>query len=490
MSGYSAIEVVTYVLLGIPLVAAASSALIQPPNLREGITLTLSAAFFINVLNLFFLAVKGLAGPVTLAVFENGLSIEFLVDPLGVIFAMISSFLWFVTSLYSIGYMRANAEAHQGRFYAFFALAIFAALVIAMAGNLLTVFIGYELLTLSTFPLVIHHGTPEARKAGRVYLAILLSTSLTFFAVAVIWTWLIAGTTDFTVGGILKDKCPPAIAGVLLALYVFGVAKAAIMPVHRWLPAAMVAPSPVSALLHAVAVVKAGVFVLIKILIYVFGLGYLRDMIGQNWWAGAWLTYLSGTTILLASVMALRQDNLKRMLAYSTISQLSYIIMAASLLSSFGMVAASFNIVAHAFGKISLFFAAGAIATASGRRNISQLAGIGWQMPWTMGAFSVGAFSMVGIPLVAGFVGKLYLLLGVVEARHWFALSVVIISTFLSAAYYLPVILKAFAPASKKPARREAPFIMLVAMMVTASATVALFLFPDIFLWLGSLLVE
>jgi multicomponent Na+:H+ antiporter subunit D len=488
---FASVEFITLLLLAIPLVAAVSSVVIKQPNLREGITLTLATVCFVNVANLFFLAVRGLAGPVRVATFENGLSIEFLVDPLGVIFALVASGLWLVSTVYSIGYLRANAEQNQDRFYSFFALSIFATLGIAMAGNLLTLFLCYEALTLATYPLVTHHGTAEARRAGRVYIATLLGTSLAFFVVAIVWTWLIAGTLDFTVGGILKDKCPPHIAGILLLLFVFGSAKAALMPLHRWLPAAMVAPAPVSALLHAVAVVKAGVFTIVKIIVYVFGTENLKGLIAQDWWAGGWLPYVAGITIILASIAALRQDNLKLRLAYSTVSQLGYVVMAVSLLSSFAVVAASFHIVAHALGKITLFFAAGAIYTVTHKTKVSELNGIGHTMPWTMAAFALASLSMIGVPPLAGFVSKVYLLMGIFETRHWFALGVVIISTLLNAAYFMPILWRAYKkPAAKGAVVKEAPTLMVVAMVLTAGASVLLFLMPDIFLWLASLLVE
>jgi len=483
------IELVILFTLFMPLVGAVFSVATKNKKLREICLLVVSGALFINMINLFSLGAKGALPPVVITDIMPGLSLTFFIDPLGILFGLVASFLWIVTTVYSVGYMDGNKEAHQPRFFAFFAISIFAAIGIAFAGNLLTLFLFYEILTLCTFPLVTHHGTLEAKKSGRTYLGILLGGSIVFFLPAMIWTYHLAGTLDFDVGGILNGKITPLSAGFLLLLFTFGVGKCAVMPLHRWLPAAMVAPTPVSALLHAVAVVKAGVFTFVKIIIYIFGAENLRGLIDQNWFAGGWLVYLAGTTILLASIVALRQDNLKKMLAYSTISQLSYVIMAAAILAPKSLIAAGFHIAAHAVGKITLFFAAGSIYTASHKKNISQLDGIGKRMPYTMAAFTIGAISMIGLPPAVGFLSKYYMLVGAFENGQFFAISVIILSTLLNAAYFLPIIFKAFFGVEKRPKNfkphGEAPTRIVIALSITSALTLGLFLFPDIFLWLS-----
>jgi multicomponent Na+:H+ antiporter subunit D len=383
--------------------------------------------------------------------------------------------------------MRGNNEAHQTRFYVCFAGALASAVGIAFSGNLLTLFLFYEALTLITYPLVTHHGTPEAVRAGRVYLGLLVGTSIAFLLVAIIWTWHIAGSIDFTAGGILRGKASNAVIGVLLALYVFGIGKAAVMPVHRWLPAAMVAPTPVSALLHAVAVVKAGVFSVLKIVIYVFGVDAIAGVKSVDW-----LPFISGFTIIAASVVALRSDNLKRRLAYSTVSQLSYVVLAAALLTPLSIVGAALHIATHALGKITLFFAAGAIYTAAHKTEVSQLDGIGRRMPWTMAAFTVGALSLIGIPPAAGFVSKWFIISGALAGGHYLALAVLIASTLLNAAYFLPIVHAAFFRAPddgrenhERHEHGEAPWPMVVALTVTAAMTVAFFFLADLPLKLG-----
>ena len=459
------------------------------PNLREAITLFTAAMLLVVVLTLLPLVMAGARPSLVLFSLLPGLNIAFQVEPLGMLFALIASGLWIVNSLYSIGYMRGNKEAHQTRFFVCFALAIAATMGIAFSGNLFTLFIFYEVLTLSTYPLVTHAGTEKARDGGRVYLGLLLSTSTVFLLPALVFIWYIAGSTDFTVGGILADKLKPGELAVLLGLCVFGIGKAALMPFHRWLPAAMVAPTPVSALLHAVAVVKAGVFSVVKVIVYVFGVDTLATAGATNW-----LVAVAGFTIITASVVALTADNLKRRLAYSTISQLSYVTMAAALLAPLSLVGAVVHIAAHAVGKITLFFAAGAIYTAAHKTEVSQLDGIGRRMPWTMGAFAIAALSMIGLPPAAGFISKWYMLSGAMASQHWLAVTVIVLSTLLNAGYFLPIVYRAFfvAPPADPHGHPhgEAPLLMVIALTATAAATVLLFFFPDVPLTLARQMIN
>jgi multicomponent Na+:H+ antiporter subunit D len=361
----------------------------RQPNLREAVTLATALALFASVLGLLPAVLAGARPRLVALEMFPGIALAFSVEPLGMLFALVASGLWIVNSIYSIGYMRGNREAHQTRFYACFALALAATMGVAFSANLLTLYLFYEALTLVTWPLVTHRGDAEARSGGRIYLGILLGTSIVFLLPAIIVTWAVTGTLEFSPGGILRGAgLSNAAIGGLLALYMFGIGKAALMPVHRWLPAAMVAPTPVSALLHAVAVVKAGVFAVVKVIVYVFGIEALSAVRAADW-----LPTVAGFTIIAASIVALRSDNLKRRLAYSTVSQLSYVVLAASILAPLSVVGAAFHIAAHAVSKITLFFAAGAIYTAAHKTEVSQLDGIGRRMPWTMGAFAIGALS-------------------------------------------------------------------------------------------------
>jgi multicomponent Na+:H+ antiporter subunit D len=464
------------------LVPAAGAALIAAagrwPNLREAVTLTTSVALFAVVLALLPCVLDGERPQLFVLEMLPGIAIGFRIEPLGMLFALVASGLWIVNSVYSIGYMRGNEELHQTRFYVCFALALGATMGVALASNLLTLFLFYEMLTFITWPLVTHHGGKEARSGGRVYLGLLLGTSMALLLPGIVATWAYAGTLEFTPGGILRDAgLSGAALGGLLALYMFGIGKAALMPVHRWLPAAMVAPTPVSALLHAVAVVKAGVFAVVKVIVYVFGVGVLSGVRAADW-----LPAVAGFTILAASIVALRADNLKRRLAYSTVSQLSYVILAASLLAPLSVAAAALHIATHAVGKITLFFAAGAIYTATGKTEVSQLDGIGRRMPWTMGAFAIGALSLIGIPPAAGFLSKWLMFQGAATAGHWTAFAVLTLSTLLNAAYFLPIVHAAFLrePRPEEPAHGEAPWTMVAAMTVTAAATLVLPFFMSV----------
>lgn len=461
------------------------------PNLREAVTLATSVLLFAVVVSIYLGYRNGVEYNLTLFEIIPGITFSFSLEPLGMIFALVASFLWIVTSIYSIGYMRGNKEHHQTSFYTFFAVALSFTMVIAFAANLFTLFIGYEMLTLSTYPLVTHHGDKEAKKGGRTYLGILLTTSIGFFLVAILWTWVLTGTLDFRYGGILAGRASDGVVAVLFLLYMYGVGKAALMPVHRWLPAAMVAPTPVSALLHAVAVVKAGVFTVVKIIVYIFGIESIGERASANWLTGGWLVYMAGATVLLASYVALKEDNLKRRLAYSTISQLSYVVMAAAMYTKAALVAAAFHIAAHAFGKITLFFAAGSIYTASKKKKVSELSGIGKKMPWTMAAFTVGALSMVAVPPTAGFITKWNMLSGATATGNLFVLVVLVLSTVLSAMYLLqPAIAAFFGKGEKGEKHGEAPWPIVVAITVTAAGTIALFFYPNVFLGLAQALAE
>ncbi len=457
------------------------------PNLREAITLTIAVALLLVVASLAPQVLAGERPSVVLFSMLPGLSIAFTVEPLGMLFSLIASSLWIVNSIYSIGYMRGNNEKHQTRFYACFAIALACAIGIAFAGNLLTLFLFYEALTISTYPLVAHKGDAATIRSARVYLGILLTTSIVLLLPAIIFTYIITGTLDFTPDGIMAGKLDGPMVGVLLGLFVFGIGKAAVMPVHRWLPAAMVAPTPVSALLHAVAVVKAGVFTITKVIVYIFGVDFLFSQPSS-----AWLVYVAAFTIIAASVVALRQTNLKRLLAYSTIAQLSYVVMATAVLKPLSEIGAAIHMVAHAFGKITLFFAAGAIYTASKKTEITQLHGIARRMPWTMAAFTIGALSMIGVPPTAGFVSKWYILAGSFEADNYVALFTIIASTVLNAAYFLPIVFWAwFAKEDVPPAKPhgEAPAAIVVALTITAALTLAFFFFNQPALQLEAQLV-
>ncbi|MEE4313611.1 MAG: monovalent cation/H+ antiporter subunit D family protein [Desulfofustis sp.] len=404
----------------------------------------------------------------------SGLTIAFAIEPLGMLFALVAGYLWLVTTVYSIGYMRGHKEEKQTRFFACFAVAISSVMGIAFSANLFTLFIFYEILTLSTYPLVTHSGTIKAKLGGRVYLGVLLTTSILFLLLAIIGTWFVTGSLDFRDGG-LFDSSTLGAAAVLLPLYIFGIGKAAIMPFHRWLPAAMVAPTPVSALLHAVAVVKAGVFSVLKICVYVFGLDTLRQLPTTDY-----LLYLAAVTVLLASIVAMRQDNLKARLAYSTVSQLSYITIGALLATSAGVVGGAMHIAMHAFGKITLFFCAGAIMVAAHKTEISQMRGLGRQMPITMIAFFIGSLSIIGLPPTGGTWGKWFLMIGALDAGQGVIMAVLMISSLLNIAYLLPIPIRAFYPnddVERPTGIKEAPLPSLVALSVTAAGCIVLFFF-------------
>ncbi len=402
-----------------------------------------------------------------------GLSITFHLEPLGLVFALLASSLWIVTTIYSIGYMRGNSEKNQTKFYVFFTFSIASTMGIAFAANLFTLFLFYEALTLCTYPLVTHKKTNDAQTGGRTYLGILLGTSILFFLPAIIITWSNARTLDFIEGGILDGNITGLSSVLLFTLFMFGIGKAALLPFHRWLPAAMVAPTPVSALLHAVAVVKAGVFSILKISIYIFGIDFLASQHISNL-----ILWVAVATMLIASIIALTKNNFKARLAYSTISQLSYIVIGASLASPIAALGGALHMVTHAFGKITLFFCAGAIYTATKFTEIKQFDGLGRQMPFTFTAYLVATLSIIGLPPLVGSWSKWFLMEGTISTQNYIVLFAFGVSTLLNCAYLLPVALRAFFKSNNEPSRiKEAPLACVIPLCITAFCTLLLFFY-------------
>ncbi|WP_428410064.1 proton-conducting transporter membrane subunit [Hyphococcus sp.] len=478
--------------LALPLVGCLAIWLLdKSPNLREAATLITGGLLLVLALIVFASVGEGARPGFVLLEVIDGLPIAFQAEPLGAMFGVIASGLWLVNSVYSIGYMRGHGEEHQTRFFMSFAVAISAAMGVAFAANLFTLFIFYEVLTLSTFPLVTHYGDEKARKGGRIYLGVLMATSIGLLLPAIVWTYAITGTTEFTEGGIMAAHAEAVgpIAGVLLGLYAFGIGKAALMPVHPWLPNAMVAPTPVSAFLHAVAVVKAGVFSVLKVAVYIFGIDFLRE-------TGASIPFMwiAAISILLASAIAMNQDNLKARLAYSTVSQLSYVTLGAMLATSMGVMGGAMQIAAHALGKMTLFMCAGAIYVAHHKSLISEMRGLGRVMPFTFGAFFLGAISIIGLPPMAGSWPKFFLMLGAADAGQLAIIAVLMVSSILNVVYLLSIPVQAFylkpAEAGEKPqgaegasiqwgALKEAPILCLLPPLFTAAGAFLLFFFAD-----------
>ena len=446
------------------------------PNLREGVTLVTAVTLFALVASVAF----GDPAPVEVTLIEllPGLTLGLHNETLSILFAMVASGLWIVTSVYAIGYMRGNKERHQTRFYACFAIALCGAVGVAFSSNMLTLFVFYEVLTLSTYPLVAHKEDEKAKRGARVYLGILLATSIGLLLPALIATWQLAGTVDFVAGGVMAGSVDPAIGALLRVLFMYGIGKAALMPFHRWLPSAMVAPTPVSALLHAVAVVKAGVFTVLKVAIYLFGLDYLGEL-----WSTELVLYVAVFTFLAASLVAMQQDNLKARLAYSTVSQLSYIVAAAMLVSDLAALGGAMHIVMHAFGKITLFFCAGAIYIATRKTEISQMDGLGRRMPFTFAAFFLGALCVIGVPPMGGIWSKWYLFSGAYDAGQVLVVAAFVLSTLLNIAYLVPPVVRAFllpaADGDERPGLREAPAMCVVPLCFTALACVAMFFLAE-----------
>ena len=444
------------------------------PNIRESVSITTGVITLFFTLTIFTAVGAGERPSVEIVQMLPGLSIAFKVEPLGALFGLIASGLWIVNTFYSIGYMRGHGAHGQTRFYMAFCVAIPAALGIAYSGNLLTFFLFYEALTLSTFSLVTHERDDAAKAGGRIYLGILMGTSIGLLLPGVVWVYALTGTTDFVAGGIMGEVFAnmPLIFSIILALFAWGTAKAALMPFHPWLPNAMVAPTPVSAFLHAVAVVKAGVFGVLKVSVYTFGAANVAES-----GAGDVITYVAAASILIASLIAMTEDNLKARLAYSTVSQLSYITLGAMLATKYGILGGGTQIAAHALGKMTLFMCAGAVATATHKKYISQMRGLGQAMPFTFIAYIIGACSIIGIPPMAGTWPKFLLMMSSVETGDLILIGVLILSSLLNIVYLLPPAVRAFMDNPKEPVEgiQEAPAFCVGPAWFTAIGTIVLF---------------
>ena len=408
-------------------------------NIRDSIGVIGSLISFYATINITTELMNGSRPELFLFNIFNDLSLSFKVTPLGAVFGLLCSGLWILAAIYSIGYMRGNNEKNQTRFYIFYSLSIFGALCVAWSSNLLVLFIFYEFLTFATYPLVVHKETEDSIKASRLYLGILVGSSLMLFLPAIIWVWYSVGTLNFTDGGILQNSFDPSNAPILLFLFVFGIGKAALMPLHWWLPAAMVAPTPVSALLHAVAVVKAGVFSILMVICYIFGPEFMNSS-----GSGTFLIWASTITLFLSSIIAITKNDIKARLAYSTVSQLSYIILGGAIATNYSLIASVSNIMMHGVGKITLFFCAGAIYVSTKITKISDLNGLGHKMPLTFFAFSIGALSIIGIPPFGGSWSKFYLLLGAAQSELTIIIIILAISTLLNTYYLLDPVFRAF----------------------------------------------
>jgi multicomponent Na+:H+ antiporter subunit D len=473
-------------LLGAGLVMATG----RRPNLREGCSLLAAVTLFALTASLIPEVLAGRAPRYVVFEWLPGLRIALRADAMSMLFAVAASFLWVLTVFYSAGYMRGLREHAQTRFNTCFALALFGAVGCAFADNLLTLYLFYEVVSVSTYPLVAHHQDAESYEGGRKYLVYLTATAKGLILPAMVLIYVLTGSLDFAHdirGGILPAGLSHGVVAGLYVACLLGFAKNGVMPLHHWLPGAMVAPTPVSALLHAVAVVKVGVFATTRVMLHVFGVDLMN---AAN--LGLPTAWFVSVTILLASVVALSKDNLKARLAYSTVSQLSYVILGVALLTPAAIQGGLVHIANHAFSKITLFFCAGAIYVAAHKKDISELGGLGRAMPFTFGAFALASLSMIGAPPVGGFVSKWYLLVGAHDAHAFGIVVVLLLSTLLNAAYFVPVVYQAFfgrlpahageghAPAGSGLA--EAPLAMVIPLCLTAVISVVLGFYPELFM--------
>lgn len=401
-----------------------------------------------------------------------GIDLLFRADALAMLFMSLSAFLWLLTTIYAVGYLEGSPK--RSRFFGFFSLCVTATMGISLAGNLITFFLFYEMLTVVTYPLVVHRGTRRAMRAGAIYAFYTLGGGAVLLA-GISWLHFLAGPIEFASGGSLSGLAGEHRASLIaiFAVLIAGLGvKGSLFPFHGWLPEAMVAPAPVSALLHAVAVVKAGVFGIARVVYHVFGLetASALGVIGP-------LAAAAALTVLYGSLRALAQDDLKRRLAFSTVSQISYITLGVAVAGSLSTIGGLVHLVHQGIMKVTLFFCAGILSETLGISRIKDMAGVGRRLPLTMAAFTVGALGMIGLPPLAGFISKWYLGLGALQAGQPWALAVLVGSSLLNAAYFLPILNAAWfgnradGPGERRPGLSEAPYPLLLPTLVTALFT-------------------
>ena len=474
-------------------------------NKREAVSFIAAALTFVCVLSLAPAVLDGKVWYYQVTTILPGITIAFTADGLSMVFGLIAPFLWFFVTSYNIGYMRGLNEHAQTRYYVCFAVAIFGAIGVALAANVFTLYLFYEIITVFTYPLVYHHEDGDAKSGARKYIVYLMGTSKLFLLPAMVLTYVLVGNLDFHLTDIVNGMFSPEVVAEhprLVALtywlYIFGIGKAALMPFHNWLPSAMVAPTPVSALLHAVAVVKAGVFCVCRIVLSCFGTktaGFLTlsqiyvgtpgTVLGDTSLAMG-TAYIAGFTLVVASFIALTKDDIKARLAYSTVAQLSYVVIGVTMLVDSAVQGGVMHIAHHAFSKITLFMGAGAIYVATHLKKISLMDGLGRKMPWTFGAFGIASLSMIGMPPVCGFVSKWYLVNGTLDSGQLPLLIALLTSTALNAGYFVPILYRAFfktaSPEANIEQYSEASKTMVVPLCITATISVFLGLYPQTFL--------
>ncbi len=471
--------------LVVPLIGAICVSMTgKKPNLRESISVISAVILCSTVLTMVSPVLDGKIFYYQLFKILPGITVTLRADAFSMIFALVASSLWVIAAFYSMGYMRGLHEHAQTRFNTCFAIAIFGAIGVAFSDNLFTMYLFYEIVSVCTYPLVAHHQDEEGYEGAKKYIVYLTTTAKGLLLPALAIIYVMTGTLDFPYNiqdGMFAADANGAIVTMLFIFCLFGFAKNGLMPVHHWLPGAMVAPTPVSALLHAVAVVKVGVFSTTRMMLYGFG---TDTMSALN--LGIPTAYFVGFTIVMASVIALTKDNLKARLAYSTVSQLSYIMLGVCLLTPHGIAGGLIHISNHAFSKITLFFCAGAIYVATRKKNISEMSGLAKTMPFTFGAFAIASLSMIGAPPVAGFVTKWELLVGTIESGSFGIILVLLASTLLNVAYFAPVTYKAFF--GKRPEGepyegiKEAPLSMVIPLCTCCFISVIIGIYPNFFM--------
>lgn len=472
---------VAVALLGATLIAATR----RSPNLRDGCSLATAGLMLLVCLSMVPAVLDGNTLRYTLFSLTSppSISVAFRVDAMGLLFALHAALLWIVIAPYCIGYMRTLGQHAQTRCHLCIALVMSAAMGVSYADNLLTLYLFYEMASLGAYPLEVHADTEAAYSKGNKYVFYVFAWGK-IFLLACLLAYGLSETLDFDPKGVFPSATGPFLLTLTFLLFLIGITKAAIVPFHAWLPPAMFGPTPFIPI-YQICGCGVGAFAILRAVYYLFGLDMLQEL-----HLGLLLIVAASASTIVASVIALTKDDLKARLIYSTIGQIAFTLFGAALLVPAGLTGGLLQFVTLAFGMTTLFFGAGAIFVASGKTRVSELNGIGKKMPFTMAAFAVGAFSVIGLPPFTGFTSKWYLALGAAQTQQYYAVVVLAVSTILSALYLLPIVYAAFfrnLPAGEQAGRREAPASLLVPLIVTAVGTTVFYFAPSLFLDLAGI---
>lgn len=408
------------------------------------------------------------------------ITLHFMCDIYSYLFGILVNVIWFLTNLYSYSYIKLNicVERMSG-FSKYFALSIFAVLANGYAADLWTLFVFYIVLVVLTAPLILSYKTDDAKKASRLYLVTHLGAGFILFLPAIVLVQYYTGSVLFDGQHHLFSVHNNALSASILALFVLGISQNCLLPFHHWLSRAVVAPTPVSGLLHSVAAVKSGSIAIIKIVVYIFGLEYIQELT-HTFWTGGWIFWICGITAVYAAFRAWKTNHIKKRFAYSTISQLSYIMTSVFIATPLSVMGGVLHMISHSLCKIILFYIAGVFSTIYNVHNTKEIAKIAPHMKKWIAGIAFGGASIIGIPLLPGSFGKDYMILAELQTHHYMAILFLMMGSIINILYIYPIVKSGFFTKNPEPMALQAvPLSMRVSVVLALGLAVSMSLFID-----------